>query len=389
MILNHSGVLLTCLVLQQDAVNRREFLAVGDFQNATGSIYSRSWIPSIGSILSWAWKQAGFAGNPDTLPKGRWVVPENLEAASAELLKHVQAQLVTPTSSIHTLSTLRDVLPSGLSESDVRLLMTYLSRDKPCLSYLSLAKDEIIVKFGSPPSPVTEADINIARVKSLIQQLETQLPPLEASHAALERQARASVANGQTAAARAILRRKKVVSESLQKRRDQTLQLHEMLAKIDEAKDNVAMLRAMEASADVLKQLNKEIGGIEHVEMVTDRLANQMQTVEEVSGAINEQPLGTGAVDETEVEDEFEALLKEEEQKKEVERKAVEEKQAKEMQRRFAELEALEQKRKEAEAAQEKEKDGLEKEVRNTTEGVEELHIHDNADNERQPVPAS
>jgi charged multivesicular body protein 7 len=368
-------------------VNRRDFVAVGDFQNAKGSIYSRAWIPSLGSSLSWAWKQTGFAGSPDTLPKGRWVVPENLEAVSTELLKHIQAQSITATAAIHTLSTLREALPPGLSETDIRLVLTYLSRDKPCLSYTTLKDKETVIKFASPPSPVTEADVSIAQVKSLLQSLESQLSALENSHASLERQARAAVANGQTAAARAMLRRKKMTLESLQKRRDNVFQLHNMLDKIDQAKDNVALVGAMEASADVLKQLNKEVGGIERVDRLAEDLAEQMQNVQEVSGVINEQPLGVGAIDETEVEDEFEALLREEDQRKLAERKAAEEKEAKETQQRFAELDALEQRRKEAETA--KEQDATEKVVRDTTDKVEELHIHDNADNEQQAVPAS
>jgi hypothetical protein len=61
-------------------VNRRDFIALGDYQNAAASIYNQAWIPSLGEVLAWGWRQMGFGGiQVGTIPKGKWVLKENLE----------------------------------------------------------------------------------------------------------------------------------------------------------------------------------------------------------------------------------------------------------------------------------------------------------------------
>lgn len=71
------------------------------------------------------------------------------------------------------------------------------------------------------------------------------------------------------------------------------------------------MVSALRASADVLKHLHEQVGGTDGVEDVMERLRDESQKVEEVSGVINEGTgVGTG-VDEGEVEEELEGLIRE------------------------------------------------------------------------------
>lgn len=117
--------------------------------------------------------------------------------------------------------------------------------------------------------------------------------------------------------------------------------LHEMLDAIDRARDQVAMVRAMEASAKVLRDLNAEVGGAEHVSNVADQLGEQIANVEEVNNVLNEPNIGV--VDEVEVEDEFEQMVNEE-REKDVRAREEEVRQTKE---RMAELEEWERRKKE------------------------------------------
>jgi charged multivesicular body protein 7 len=87
----------------------------------------------------------------------------------------------------------------------------------------------------------------------------------------------------------------------------------------------------MEASAGVLKLLNKEVGGVENVDNVVERLQEGMGKVE--VGKVLEEPLVPGAVvDEGEIDDELGAMEQEE-------RREREEKQAEVTRRRLQELE--------------------------------------------------
>jgi charged multivesicular body protein 7 len=71
----------------QDAVEKREFVPLDDFLNATKSIYAKSWIPSPWQVVSWGLKQVGVAslfGASDKLSVGNLVVMANVEV----ILKH-------------------------------------------------------------------------------------------------------------------------------------------------------------------------------------------------------------------------------------------------------------------------------------------------------------
>lgn len=194
----------------------------------------------------------------------------------------------------------------------------------------------------------------------LLLTLSNAIPALEIRQTSLEKKARDAVAAKQNSAAKAALRSKKVVEETLDKRRANVLQLEEILSKIDEAHDQLAMVKVMESSAAVLKDLNKEIGGVERVEKVTDKLRDQVAEVEDVNRVINEFGAEGAAVDEAEIDEQFEALERAEKEKVEKaeaeKRRAEEEKKAEETKRRLAELEELEGKRKEAEAKAEEQK---------------------------------
>lgn len=96
-----------------------------------------------------------------------------------------------------------------------------------------------------------------------------------------------------------------------------------------------------------MDRLNKDIGGIERVEKVMDRVREGIEESEDVGRVIAE--MGSSRVDEDEVQDEFDAMLKAEEEK---ERKVQEERE-----RRQREIEREERARKDAEEQAEKEKE--------------------------------
>jgi charged multivesicular body protein 7 len=279
------------------------------------------------------------------------------QSATQSLLSQISKGTTSATSGIHSLTTFTHAYShlfgstnAPLSPRDTQILLTYLTRDKPSLSW-----DPSTGTINlSSTQPITQNDISIAQLKTLLLTLSTTIPILEDRQSSLAKKAREAVAAKQNSSAKAALRSKKVVEETLDRRRANALQLEEILTKIDEAHDQVAMVRVMESSAAVLKNLNKEIGGVERVEKATENLRDQMDRVEDVNRVINEVGAEGATADEAEVDEEFEALERAEREKVEKAeaeaRRVEEERKAEETRRRLVELEELEKKRKEIEA---------------------------------------
>lgn len=197
-----------------------------------------------------------------------------------------------------------------------------MSRDKPTLSY---SPPTGTIKFTPPTSShaeeITETDISIAQVKSLQLSLELAVPPLESRLESLTTAVRNAVQKQQLSTARSLLKSKKLVENTLEKRQANLLQVEESLHAIDNAADHVAIIQSMQKSAAVMKTLNESVGGVEGVERITDALRDEMAVAEDI-GRIIAEP-GAAAVPEEDFEDEFEALVAEEKKKVE-ERERVE-----------------------------------------------------------------
>ena len=240
----------------------------------------------------------------------------------------------------------------ALSPTDLKVLLTHLSRDRSALSY-SPSTDTIKLKAPSEsqPSAITNEDVSIAKLRTLISSLEPQIEQLTHRVSELDRKAREAVTNKQPTTAKSLLRSKKLADQQLQQRSATLASLEEVYAKIEQAADQVEIVRVMEASSKTLQSLNKQTGGVEKVQDVMDGLKEEMTTTEEIGSAINE--VGVGSIDEGEVDDELEALEKVEREKveeaerkerekvEEAERDAKEKREAEEAEKTRAKLEEL------------------------------------------------
>ncbi|GME24475.1 3-hydroxyisobutyrate dehydrogenase [Neofusicoccum parvum] len=341
-----------------DAVTKKEMIPLKDFQAAKTSIYSRSWSISPLSILSWGLQQLGVIGgttSQDKLATDELVVMPNLEAASNAII----AQASTPKSAvdlIYSLDSFRTtfahaVSPThALTPTDTSVLLTHLSRDKSALSYDPASQTIRFAPANSnaPPAPITQQDITIAHLRSLIASLNAQLPVLSARIASCDAAARAAVSTKTRTAALAALRSKKLAEQGLARRADTLAQLEQVYAKIEEAADNVEVVRAMEASTGVLRGLHEQVGGAEGVEEVVERLREEMGKADEVNEIVNEVGREGAVVDEDEVDEEFAALERAEKEKAERE-------EAEKTAQRLREVERMEEERKRVEKAREAE----------------------------------
>ena len=135
-----------------------------------------------------------------------------------------------------------------------------------------------------------------------------------------------------------------------------------------QAASDAEVLKSLEGGASALERLNKDIGGIERVEKVMDRVRDGIEESEDVGRVIAE--MGSAKIDEDEVQEEFDAMLKAEEQK---ERRVQEERErikreSEREERAKKELEEQARKEKETKASEDAAKqDGLVEELKSVS----------------------
>ncbi|KAB2579266.1 3-hydroxyisobutyrate dehydrogenase [Lasiodiplodia theobromae] len=380
-----------------DAATSKEMIPLKDFLAAKTSIYSRSWNLNPFSVLSWGLQQLGVIGgttSQDKLAVGEFVVMANLEAASSAVIAQASSHK-SVVDRVYSLDSFRAAFAHALSPSreftptDIAVLLTHLSRDKSALSYDPASQTIKFAPANATPSPITQQDITIAHLRGLIASLNEQIPALDARIAACDAAARSAVATKTPAArttALAALRSKKLAEQGLQRRADTLAQLEAVYAKIEAAADNVEVVRAMEASAGVLRGLHAQVGGTEGVEAVVEALREEMGKADEVNDVINDVGREGAAVDEDEVDEEFAALERAEKEKREME-------EAERTAARLREVERLEEDRKRVEKEREEEKRRAE-EARSSQEEEEAQVLETSRElkrmslDENRPVPA-
>lgn len=300
----------------QDAVDKGDLIPVQQFKSATKSIYSRSWVPSPWQVVNWGLRQVGIGGasNTDKLSVGDFVVVANVEHAAQALLACLSNESTSLTSRLYTRSLFEEEFAgcvpdsTALSSTDMSLLLTYLDRDKPVLTF-----DNNTVKISTPETPsepITDTDARIASMRSLLKTLESKVAALTTQISDLDRAARVCVAEKRLEQAKRHLRSKKACSEVLTQRSAALEKVEEAFASIETAADNVAIVFAMRDSEAVLRDLNAEVGGAEGAERIAEDLRKQMDITEDVRMAVQEAN-PAGIVDEQDVDEEFEAMERE------------------------------------------------------------------------------
>lgn len=143
--------------------------------------------------------------------------------------------------------------------------------------------------------------------------------------------ARKAVSSKNRSSALAALRSRKLAESTLARRSEVLAQLQGVYSKIEQAADQVEIVRVMEASTGVLRSLNSKVGGVEKVQDVVEELREEMGKIEEIGEAMIGVDQGEAMIDDGEVDEELDAM--EREQRSEMERLD-----ASETMRRLAEL---------------------------------------------------
>lgn len=198
-------------------------------------------------------------------------------------------------------------LGEQISEQDLSVLLTYLARDKSIIAY-----SNDVVKFKSCEESsvsISDNDRAIASLKALISDLDQQVTLLTTKIADCSQRAKEAVGRKNKTLATVTLRSKKMAERTLAQRAETLTQLEGVYAQIEQAADQVAMVKVMQGSTKVLRSLRAETGGSERVEAIVDELRDEMGHVEEVSSIIERAGQGSVEIDEDVVDEELEAML--------------------------------------------------------------------------------
>lgn len=192
------------------------------------------------------------------------------------------------------------------------------------------------------PPEITQQDTTIASIKRLISTMTKQGVNLEMKIAELTLTAKNALNNKNRISALSAVRSKKLAEHNLQRRLETLVQLEEVYSKIEQATGQVEYVSVMEASTGVLRGLNTQVGDAGKIDEVVDELREEMSKVDEVGSIMSE---AGPQIDESEIDDELEALGHKDQE-------AKEEEEAEETRRKLTELDSLDQSAKEAARAE-------------------------------------
>ncbi|KAH6607938.1 snf7 [Trichoderma cornu-damae] len=313
-----------------EALAQKDLIPLQGFLQSNQNIYQQqqSWSQIPWNIVGWALRQLGVidpARGEDKIPKGNYVIMKNVEATSRELGARISEK--TPRyDRVFTKAQFQALFASvlakeqRLSDTDFDILLKFLSRDKDMIEYDG---HTVRIRGSGEARGITEEDASIASIKELTSSLQHQADLLNKRIDELDQEARSAVLRKNRVAALAALKAKKRAECSLSTRYATLNQLEEVASKLQQASDQVQLVKIMESSASALKGLNAQIGGAEQVESTMDRLREQMSATDELS-AILAEPTGV-ILDEEEIDEELEALEKEQKEEEEEKRRRKEE----------------------------------------------------------------
>ncbi|KAL7785221.1 Snf7 domain-containing protein [Trichoderma ceciliae] len=313
-----------------EALAQKDLIPLQSFLQSNQNIYQQqqSWSQVPWNVMGWTLRQLGVidpARGEDKIPKGNYVIMKNVEATSRELGEKI-AEKTSRYDRVFTRAQFQTLFASvlaqeqRLSDTDFDVLLKFLSRDKDMIEYNG---HTVRIRGGGEARGITEEDASIASIKELTNSLQRQVDLLNERIDELDQEARSAVMRKNRVTALAALKAKKRAESSLSTRYATLNQLEEVASKLQQASDQVQLVKVMESSASALKSLNAQIGGAEKVEGTMDRLREQMSATDELS-AILAEPTGV-VLDEEEIDEELEALEKEQKEEEEEKQRRREE----------------------------------------------------------------
>ena len=302
------------MIAQDESLSSHHLVPFQEFIKAPRTIHSRSWKAQPWWFLSWGLRQLGVIDSSTaagSLPTGQFVVVANVEQAVSKVFEQMAAW-TSQVDRIHPMEMFREEAGSAMgldgriSDSDLAILLAVLSRDKGAIVH-----DSEAVKFrvpGDQSTTLSAEDRTIASLKLLITNLSGQVSHLLKRIRVLTATAREAVGRKDRISALTALKSRKLTENTLAQRTDTLSQVEGVLHQIEQAHDQVTMIKVMKDSTSVLHNLRTQTGGVEEVEQIVEDLRDEMQQVDEIGNAI-EASEESNAVDDDTVNAELEQIM--------------------------------------------------------------------------------
>ncbi|KAF8557312.1 hypothetical protein OG21DRAFT_1435544 [Imleria badia] len=326
------GLASTIAELQRN----RALVTLSQFMTSQQSVYDPGWLPYriasflVGKPLWWAMEQLDIVRSDDAYSEaemwkrveGEYVLLGLVERAADA----VDASLggLCLADRLYTVTSFRKafgskVLPGvSLSETDTRVLLRYLERDRKVLM-----QDKDVVKFvgDEHDREVTAIDRGILELKIAVANLQDQVDRLHGKMDETSKRISTALRQQQKSIALAHLRFKKSLEEVLTKRLGALQNLEATLMSVETAAGDIEIMKTYEKSTATLQGiLSHPSLRREKIDETMDALAAANANAREVDEAIkiggDIAAAETGMVDDADLEDELNELVKEAERGK-------------------------------------------------------------------------
>ncbi|KAH0827029.1 NADP-dependent oxidoreductase domain-containing protein [Lanmaoa asiatica] len=314
----------------------RVLVPLSQFLTSQQSVYDPGWLPYriasflVGKPLWWAMEQLDIVRSEDAYSEAEmWKRVEG----EYVLLKLVERAADTVDTSLgglcladrlYTVASFRKafgskVLPGvSLSETDTRVLLRYLERDRRVL-----VQDKDVVKFVTDDHDreVTAIDKGILELKTAAANLQDQVDRLHGKVEETTKRISTALRQQQKSIALAHLRFKKNLEEVLTKRLGALQNLEATLMSVETAAGDIEIMKTYEKSTATLQAiLSHSSLRREKIDETMDALAAANANAREVDEAIkiggDIAAAEAGVADDADLEDELNELVKETEREK-------------------------------------------------------------------------
>ncbi|OCH92214.1 hypothetical protein OBBRIDRAFT_818381 [Obba rivulosa] len=310
------------------------YYSLSEFLSSSKSIYDPGWLPYriasfvVGKPLWWALEQMSLVDSEDissSSDRERWkkiqgdyVVLSLLERAADSVIQHQREkfsglladQLYNPEGFKKEFAG-RALEGVVLSDLDVKVLLRYLERDKRVL----------VIKFvdpdGAAGNEVTPIDTGVLELKTGVERLQAAVDSLQ--YKIDERTQQITVALGQKRQEIALsyLRAKKQLEDVRKKRLSSLDMLQSTLLRVEESAGDIEIMRSYESSTATLRAiLAHPLLQREKIDETMDAMGSANTDAQEVDDAIRlggQMAQADANIDEAELEEELQALVRESE----------------------------------------------------------------------------
>ncbi|CAE6486246.1 unnamed protein product [Rhizoctonia solani] len=293
----------------------------------------------VGRPLWWALQQTGLVGD-DVIREtwGDFVIVANAEAAAKKVIDAQRAKGgIGPASALYTFASFRHTFASlvaqhpgaELSETDARVLVKHLERDRSCVV---VDRQAGVIKFVEEGSfereGITSVDKGILEMSVTSVKLQEQVDEIQKRIEERAEKINILLRKKQKELALSMLRSRKELEALLKLRLGALETVQTSLMKIETAAGDIAIMKAYETSTATLKQLLADPRlQREHIDQTMESMADALADHKEVEEAIALGGVPSDPAEDDELARELQQLVDENEreaQEQELERKREE-----------------------------------------------------------------